>query len=676
MEQSQKLAMQVEASKHLSMHQMEITKIKDKTPNPHQMTAEQLISDHEIHKLDNITMPIQTTLDSEEVEGYKNKKRKEFEESLRRQRFHLGLWIRYAEWEGTLQEFRRARSIFERALDVSPNTPSLWMRYVEFEMKNKFLNHARNIFERATTYMPRVDQFWYKYIYMEEALGNYQKAREIFKKWTDWNPIPEAWIAYSTFEMRMKEYHNSRVIMYEFLDKNPKIESYLLVAKFEERSARFKNSRQICERAFKEIGNEAINEEFLLYWTKLEEKTKEIERAFQLFEFGLKNLPDANSDRLKSEFVRFKAKFGKENDISEIVFEKRRRIYRAKLEQNNRDFESWMSLAMLEQEANNFENMFSVLTQSHQFQPQSTHKGDWKKYVFMFLVHAGLVEEIESNSGRSIAILEECIQLIPHKNFSFSKVWIELAKIYIRRDDIQAARLVLGRAIGNHPSLKVFQFYLEIESKLGNFDRCRKLHERNIELNPNSSDNWIAYFNLEVEIGEYERARKIIRQTLDLSFLDNLELVWKTAIDFEIGQQNDLEVAHLYNTLLERTKHVKVFVSFALFYFSNSQFDKMRSTFEEAEVLYRKEKMNEERAIVVDNWFNCELQIGEKEHIQNVQSKLPKKIKKQRVLGEGDSIYDNDVQIEEYIEYVFNDMDNVKRLSNLQKQAHLYQDKK
>lgn len=56
-----------------------------------------------------------------------------------------------------LKEFSRARSVFERALDVDPYCISLWIRYAENEMKNKFINHARNLWERATSILPRVE---------------------------------------------------------------------------------------------------------------------------------------------------------------------------------------------------------------------------------------------------------------------------------------------------------------------------------------------------------------------------------------------------------------------------------------------------------------------------------------------------------------------------------------
>lgn len=54
----------------------------------------------------------------------------------------------------------RARSIYERALDVDYRNITLWLKYAEMEMKNRQVNHARNIWDRAITTLPRVNQFW------------------------------------------------------------------------------------------------------------------------------------------------------------------------------------------------------------------------------------------------------------------------------------------------------------------------------------------------------------------------------------------------------------------------------------------------------------------------------------------------------------------------------------
>lgn len=56
----------------------------------------------------------------------------------------------------------RARSIYERALDVDHRNITLWLKYAEMEMKSRQVNHARNIWDRAITILPRVNQFWYE----------------------------------------------------------------------------------------------------------------------------------------------------------------------------------------------------------------------------------------------------------------------------------------------------------------------------------------------------------------------------------------------------------------------------------------------------------------------------------------------------------------------------------
>ena len=91
--------------------------------------------------------------------------------------------MKYAAWEENLGEYIRARSVYERAIEMEYKNPAIWLKYAEMEMRSKFINHARNVWERACKLLPRVDQFWYKFAYMEEMLGNYLGAREIFAKY-------------------------------------------------------------------------------------------------------------------------------------------------------------------------------------------------------------------------------------------------------------------------------------------------------------------------------------------------------------------------------------------------------------------------------------------------------------------------------------------------------------
>ena len=72
----------------------------------------------------------------------------------------LGPAAQYASWEEQQKDFRRARSVWERCLDVDHRSIPTWLKYAEMEMRHRFVNHARNVWDRAVTILPRVDQLW------------------------------------------------------------------------------------------------------------------------------------------------------------------------------------------------------------------------------------------------------------------------------------------------------------------------------------------------------------------------------------------------------------------------------------------------------------------------------------------------------------------------------------
>jgi crooked neck len=64
---------------------------------------------------------------------------------------------------------------------------------------------------------------------------------------------------------------------------------------------------------------------------------------------------------------------------------------------------------------------------------------------------------------------------------------------------------------------------------------------------------------------ELDRARAIFEIAINRSNLDMPENVWKSYIDFEIGLNRLDNVRELYRRLLTKTKHVKVWISYAKF---------------------------------------------------------------------------------------------------------------
>jgi crooked neck len=90
---------------------------KNRAPAPIQITAEQLLREAKERGLEDVQKaPKQFITDKEELLQYQNAKRKDFEDQIRRNRHHIGIWCRYALWEAASKEFERSRSVFERAL--------------------------------------------------------------------------------------------------------------------------------------------------------------------------------------------------------------------------------------------------------------------------------------------------------------------------------------------------------------------------------------------------------------------------------------------------------------------------------------------------------------------------------------------------------------------------------
>ncbi|GKC32381.1 crooked neck-like protein 1, partial [Tanacetum coccineum] len=119
------------------------TRVKNKTPAPVQITAEQILREARERQEAKIRPLKQKITDPTELADYRLRKRKEFEDSIRRVRWNKSVWVKYAKLEESQKDFNRARSVWERALDVDYRDPTMWLKFALVEMNNKFINHAR-----------------------------------------------------------------------------------------------------------------------------------------------------------------------------------------------------------------------------------------------------------------------------------------------------------------------------------------------------------------------------------------------------------------------------------------------------------------------------------------------------------------------------------------------------
>ncbi|XP_047333154.1 crooked neck-like protein 1 [Impatiens glandulifera] len=257
------------------------TRVKNKTPASIQITAEQILREAREREMQEaeIRPPKQNITDVIELNEYRLRKRKEFEDLIRRVRWDVSVWVKYAHWEESQNDFNRARSIWERALEVDNRNHTLWINYAETEMKNKFVNHARNVWDRAVTILPRVDQLWYKYIHLEEMLGNIAGARQIFERWMGWSPDQQGWLSYIKFELRYNEIERARGIFERFVQCHPKVSAWISYSKFEMKNGEVGRSRNCYERAVELLAEDEDAEKLFFAFAEFEERCKEIERV-------------------------------------------------------------------------------------------------------------------------------------------------------------------------------------------------------------------------------------------------------------------------------------------------------------------------------------------------------------------------------------------------------------
>jgi crooked neck len=166
---------------------------------------------------------------------------------------------------------------------------------------------------------------------------------------------------------------------------------------------------------------------------------------------------------------------------------------------------------------------------------------------------------------RTRDVYKECLNLIPNHKFTFSKIWLLAAYFEIRQSNLRGARQILGNAIGKASKDKLFKKYIEIKLQLGNIDRCRRLYEKYLEWSPKNCYAWSKYAELEKPLGETERARAVFELAIAQPTLDMPELLWKAYIDFEVAECEFEKARVLYRRLLDRTKHLKVWISYAEF---------------------------------------------------------------------------------------------------------------
>ncbi|EDO19316.1 hypothetical protein Kpol_1036p61 [Vanderwaltozyma polyspora DSM 70294] len=543
-----------------------------------QITSDQLFKEALEKKKQSKLITKVDVLDLEELKDLQRRKRSEYEGYLKRNRLDMGQWIRYAQFEVDQHDLKRARSIFERALLVDNSHVPLWIRYIDTELKNKYINHARNLLNLAINTLPRVDKFWYKYLLVEESLGNTDIVRSLYIKWISLEPLPNAWNSFIDFEIRQNNFDGVRETFLRYVLVHPSSDTWFRWIDFELTYGDVPKIRKVYSTAidtlvsYSDSSSDFINEsiKILIAFANWESTQEEYERAKALFQLGSQKWPE--NTEIRDATIKFEKTFGDSATLDNNIILRRKTKYEAELNLNPKNYDNWWIYLDLLEAYYSTEYLTKLESAVTDNTPDDKVKSlEWERYIYLWircLTHLELKSSDISNCRRLYNKLIK--EIIPHKLFSFSEVWILYANFEIRQDEITSARKILGMALGMCPDEKIFQRYIDIEIKLREFDRVRKIYEKYVLFSPDHIKPWTDYAQLESNLGDEERARGIFKIALSDSIKCLSEaskiLLFKSFITFETDSENYGGARNVYESLLEFTNYAtQVWIDFAYF---------------------------------------------------------------------------------------------------------------
>ena len=644
--------------------------VKNRAPAPDQLTATQLIADAHASRKGVDSKETQLPIDDEELQEYKLQQRRRYEVMIRTNPKQIRSFAKYARWEAGLGEMRRARSIFERCIEINYREPLIWIHYAEMEMKYKFTNSARNIWDRAVSILPRVDQLWLKYIYMEEMLGEIQSTRTIFERWMQWQPSLHAWLAFINFELRYNCVEEARAIYARCVGCHPSPQTWLKWTRFESQHGNSSHARIVYERALDTLGDEGCDADFYLSFAAFEEKCNEYERARIVYTYALDHAQtDEVYDTISQALALFEKRIGSSKDLDAVLLRKRRHMYEQELKESPHAYDTWLDLIRLEKNLGTVNSTQNVFERAITHVPPTEHAEDkhhWKRYIYIWIQYLIYTELTQKSIAQTRELFQRVLKLIPHRVFTFAKIWRLFAEFELRQHNLPMARRILGQSLGQCPKITLFQFYIGMEYRLGYFNRCRTLYEKWLCTWPEHWEAWHQYAQFEVKNDEHERTRAIYELAIAQPWLNNPEQLWDAYIAYEVSQEAHARVRALYERLLSKASHIRVWIHFAAFETTIGNVEAARRIFKRG----YEQLDGESRVMLTESWCEFEQHFGTSETLNEAQRHMPTQIKKKRPMMNDDG---QTIGWEEYFEYVYEtpkDHSNLLEMAKQWKQQH------
>merc|ERR1712241_1658199 len=430
------------------------------------------------------------------------------------------------------------------------------------------------------------------------------------------------------------------------------------------------------ERAIEFFGEENMDQKLFIAFSKFEENQKEHDRARVIYKDALDNMDKEQCADLYKAYTIHEKKFGERAGIENVIISKRKFQYEEEVKENPMNYGAWFDYIRLVESEGIEDTVRETYERAIANVPPSKEKHFWRRYIYLWINYA-IYEELEAGDmERARQVYRAALELLPHKRFTFAKLWLLYAQFEIRQKEVDTARRALGSALGKCAKSKLFRGYIDLEIQLREFSRCRTLYEKFLEFNPENVQTWMKFAELETLLGDVDRARALYELAINQPKLDMPEILWKGYIDFETEQEETDRARELYRRLLDRTQHVKVWLSLAQFERQNEHEDRIvqaRHVYEEANKALRQSREKEERPMLLEAWTDFESEDGDEKSQAQVGDLMPRRVKKRRKIETEDG---SDQGWEEYFDYIFPEDEAAKPNLKLLAMAKMWKKKK
>ncbi|KAL5554716.1 hypothetical protein UlMin_042117 [Ulmus minor] len=278
------------------------------------------------------------------------------------------------------------------------------------------------------------------------------------------------WLKYAEFEMKKKFINHAMNVWDHVVTLLPRMDQ-LWINWMPDQQGWLSYIKAMFEQFFQCHPKVGAWIQFLFVtFAKFEEQCKESERARCIYKFALDHIPKGRAEDLYRKF----------EGIEEVIVGKRWFQYEDEMRKSPPNYDTWFDYIRLEESMGKKERIRKVFERAIANVSPTEEKWYWQfmhlyfvanfLFVFICTINYAIYEELDVGD---VEWTRECLKLIPHEKFSFTKIWI-----------------------------LIFKKFFEIELQLGNIDRGRKLYETYLEWALENCYAWCKYAELEKSLLE------------------------------------------------------------------------------------------------------------------------------------------------------------------------------